>query len=187
VASVMGLLEERERAARVRVEEFQAEADRILAELGEAEKVLDRRSIARAELVEALSAPGVAAHVPVLEAEGPVPMAKAVKVPAAGSIVPRRGEGMRVEVLAPDYRRIVSLLESEPGDGEGVLAKEIAARLGLELVPTKIEGVRSKAKCLAGRGWLAMSPSGRFMPRQPIGSVPASVHAGGPGGRGGGS
>lgn len=43
VASVMGLLEEREAAARVRVEELQAEveaeSDRILAELGAAEAV----------------------------------------------------------------------------------------------------------------------------------------------------
>lgn len=42
MASVMGLLEEREAAARVRVEELQAEADRILSELAVAEVVLER-------------------------------------------------------------------------------------------------------------------------------------------------
>lgn len=57
MASVMGLLEEREAVARVRVEELQAEADRILAELLVAEEVLERRVIARAELAEALAAP----------------------------------------------------------------------------------------------------------------------------------
>uniref|UniRef100_A0AAU2UWG5 Uncharacterized protein n=1 Tax=Streptomyces sp. NBC_00003 TaxID=2903608 RepID=A0AAU2UWG5_9ACTN len=56
MASVMGLLEERETAARVRVEELWAEAERVLAELGEAESVLERRVIARAELAEALTA-----------------------------------------------------------------------------------------------------------------------------------
>jgi hypothetical protein len=56
----MGLLEERETAARVRVEELRAEAERMVAELGEAETVLERRVIARAELAEALSAPAEA-------------------------------------------------------------------------------------------------------------------------------
>lgn len=62
VTSVMGLLEERETAARVRAEGLQAEADRILAELAEAEAVLERRVIARVELAEALAAPGAAAE-----------------------------------------------------------------------------------------------------------------------------
>lgn len=51
--SVMGLLEARESAARVRVEEMRAEADRVLAELAEAEAVLERRVVALAELAEA--------------------------------------------------------------------------------------------------------------------------------------
>lgn len=55
MSSVRGLLEERERVARVAVEELQAEADRILAALGEAEMVLERRVIAREELSEALA------------------------------------------------------------------------------------------------------------------------------------
>lgn len=49
MASVTGLSQERETAARVRVENLQAEADRIPAEPGEAETVLERRVIARAE------------------------------------------------------------------------------------------------------------------------------------------
>ncbi|MBT2391872.1 hypothetical protein J7E87_21165 [Streptomyces sp. ISL-1] len=187
MASVMGLLEEREAAARVRVEELQAEADRVLAELGVAEALWERRVIARAELAEALAAGGAEAGGPVQKVQDPAPAVTVARVPVAGSIVPRCEEGMTVEALAPDYRRIVSLLESGPGDGEGVLAKELAAGLGLELVPAKIEGVRSKAKRLVERGWLAVSPSGRFMPRRPIGAVPAPARAGGPGGRGGGS
>lgn len=183
MASVMGLLEEREAAARVRVEELQAEADRILSELAAAEAVLERRAIARVELAEALAAPGDAADAAVQKA--PVPEAKAVKVPVAGSIVPHFGEGMTVQALAPDYRRIVELVESSPGDSEGVSAKEIASGLGLELVPAKIEGVRSKARRMAERGWLAVSPPGRFTPRQPTVAVPAA--AGKPGGPGDGS
>ncbi|WP_242434323.1 hypothetical protein [Streptomyces sp. CB01580] len=186
MASVMGLLEEREAAARARVEELQAEADRIQSELAAAEAVLDRRVIARVELAEALAAPGDAADPAVQEAPEPVPAAKAVKAPVAGSIVPHFGEGMTVEkALAADYRRIVELVESGPEGGEGAMAKEIASGLGLELVPAKIEGVRSKARRLAERGWLAASPSGRFTARQPTVTVPAAV--GKPGGRGDGS
>ncbi|MFE2520976.1 hypothetical protein [Streptomyces mirabilis] len=185
MASVMGLLEEREAAARVRVEELQAEADRILSELASAEAVLERRAIARVELAEALAAPADAADAATQEAPEPVPAAKAVKVPVAGSIVPHFGEGMTVEALAPDYRRIVKLVESGPGGGEGVSAKEIASGLALELVPAKIEGVRSKARRLAERGWLAVSPSGRFTPRQSTGTALASTAR--PGGRGDGS
>jgi hypothetical protein len=76
VTSVMGLLEEREAAARVRVEELPAEADRILSELAAAKAMLERRAIARVEPAEALAAPGDAA---VQEAPEPVPEAKAVK------------------------------------------------------------------------------------------------------------
>ncbi|MFF8589341.1 hypothetical protein [Streptomyces althioticus] len=185
MTSVMGLLEEREAVARVRVEELQAEADRILSELAAAEGLLERRVIARIELAEALAARGEAADATVQEAPEPVPVIEAVKVPVAGSIVPRFGEGMTVQALAPEYRRIVELVESGPEGGEGAMAKEIASGLGLELVPAKIEGVRSRARRLAERGWLAVSPAGRFTPRQPTVTAPGAV--GKPGGRGAGS
>ncbi|MFI1393155.1 hypothetical protein [Streptomyces griseoaurantiacus] len=93
MASVMGLLEEREAAARVRVEELQAEADRIMSELAAAEAVLERRAIARVELAEALAAPGDAADAAVQEAPEPVPAAKAVKVPVAGRPCRTSGRG----------------------------------------------------------------------------------------------
>lgn len=176
----MGLLEEREAAARVRVEGLRAEAERVLAELGDAEAVLDRRVIARTELAEALAATAEQVAAPV-----PGPRETAVeKLPVAGSIVPRHGEGMTVQALAPDYRRIVELVESGPGGGEGISAKDLAGRLDLPLVPAKIEGVRSRARRLAERGWLTVLASGRFMPRQPTRSVPAA--AGTPGGQDGG-
>ncbi|WP_326809786.1 hypothetical protein OIE62_40195 [Streptomyces scopuliridis] len=165
MASVMGLLEERETAVRAAVEELQVEADRILAELGVAEAVLERRVIARVELAEALAAGGDAADPPRLEVQVPARPARVDKVPVAGATVVRCREGMTVEALAPEYRRIVELLQGEGGDGEGVSAKGLAARLGLELVPAKIEGVRSRAKRLVEREWLKASPSGRFMPR----------------------
>lgn len=182
----MGLLEEREAAARVRVEELRAEVDRVLAELGAAEAVLERRVIARVELAEVLAAPGDPVAVCVQEAPDPDPalVAAAARVPVAGSIVPRFGEGMTVQALAPDYRRIVELLESAPCGGEGVSAKELTAGLALEMVPAKVEGVRCKAKRLAERGWLTALPSGRFTPGRS--TVTAVAVAGRPAGQGGG-
>jgi len=166
VVSVMGMLEEREAAARVRVEELQVDVDRVLAALATAEAVLERRVIARTELAEALAAGSGAVGEPALPVADPVPVITAVKVPVAGSVVPQCKEGSTTQALAPDYRRIVEMLEAElAGGGDGLSVKEMTARLGLELVPAKIEGVRSKAKRLVERGWLSLSPSGSFMPR----------------------
>ncbi|WP_053731242.1 hypothetical protein [Streptomyces sp. WM6378] len=105
--------------------------------------------------------------------------------PVVGSVVPRWHAPATEEALSVDCRRIVELVEAEPGAGEGISAKELAERLGLEAVPAKTEGVRSKAKRLVERDWLTASPTGRFMPREPV----ATAHrtAGTPSGRGGGS
>ncbi|MFB6435615.1 hypothetical protein ACFCVY_02370 [Streptomyces sp. NPDC056411] len=51
-ASVLGMLEEREAAARVRVEGLREEAARLAEVLEAAEIELDRRVVAREELVE---------------------------------------------------------------------------------------------------------------------------------------
>ncbi|MFJ8827635.1 hypothetical protein ACIREE_38565 [Streptomyces sp. NPDC102467] len=165
------------------MEELQAEADRVLAELGEAEAVLERRAIACAELAGALVAP-------VEEADAVVPgpreaSVEVEKVPVPGALVPRWRQGLTLEALAPDYRRIVELVESGGDSDAGVPAKELAARLGLELVPAKIEGVRSRAKRLVEREWLTVSPSGRFMPQQSTVTVWVADERSG--GRGGGS
>jgi hypothetical protein len=135
----------------------------------------------RLELAETLAARAGEAEAPV---SGPrQEPAEAEKGPAAGTIVPRWHRGAAAQALAPGYRRIVELVESH--DGEGISAKELTARMDLALVPAKIEGVRSKAKRLAERGWLTASPSGRFMPRQSTATDPAAEGPGG--GRGAGS
>lgn len=167
MTSVMGLLEEREAAARVRAEEVRAEAERVLAELAEAEAVLERRVIARTELAEALAAPAGAADVQAGEVGEAVVAAttEVAKIPVAGSVVPRWHPGASVDALAVDYRRIVELVESAAVGAEGISAGEVTDRLGLEMVPAKIEGVRSKARRLAERGWLTRAATGRFTPR----------------------
>ncbi|MCU7827188.1 hypothetical protein [Kitasatospora sp. DSM 101779] len=156
--SVMGLLEERERAARQRVEALQAE-------LREAEAVWERFVIARETVGEVLaeSPGGKEVARAVVDGERPAPIAAAVP----GSVVPHWREGFAPTVLAPDYRRIMDVLDDGSGTVGGAMdCRQLAAALGLEVVPGKVEGVRSKAKRLAARGWLAEGRPGLF-------SVPA--------------
>jgi hypothetical protein len=158
--SVMGLLEERERAARQRV-------DALQAELREAEAVWERFVIARETVGEVLAEPRGGGDV--VADERPVQVRHAVP----GSVVPHWEEGLAPAVLAPDYQRIMDVLAGGNGmRGEAMDCRQLAAGLGLEPVPAKVEGVRSKAKRLAARGWLAEERPGLF-------SVPV--------GRGGGS
>ncbi|MFI5987907.1 hypothetical protein ACIBEA_44555, partial [Streptomyces sp. NPDC051555] len=161
-------------------EELREESERILAELAAAEAVLERRVIARTELAEALAAPAPEAQESAGEPHG------ADNTPVSGSVVPPWHAGASTDALAADYRRIVELVAVEAAGGEGVPAKDLAVRLGLEAVPGKIEGVRSKAKRLAQRGWLEASPTGRFTPRPPsLTTRPTGSPR--PGGQGGGS
>ncbi|MEU3568604.1 hypothetical protein AB0E96_09275 [Kitasatospora sp. NPDC036755] len=148
--SVMGLLEERERAARQRVEALQAE-------LLEAEAAWKRFVIARETVAEVLALPCGGEEGPpvVVAGEGSGRITTALP----GSTVPQWHEGLAPAVLAPDYRRLMDALS---GRGEAMDCRQLAAALGLEVVPAKVEGVRSKVKRLAARGWLAEDRPGMF-------------------------
>ncbi|MEV6212247.1 hypothetical protein [Kitasatospora sp. NPDC051914] len=160
--SVMGLLEERERAARQRVEALQAK-------LREAEAVWERFVIARETVALVLAGPCGGEEVPPVVVPGKPRVAAA----APGSMVPHWREGLAATALAPDHRGIMDVLAGGSGsDADAMDCRELAAALGLEVVPAKVEGVRSKAKRLVARGWLVEERPGLF-------SVPA--------GRGGGS
>jgi hypothetical protein len=151
--SVMGLLEERERAARQRVEVLQAE-------LREAEAAWERFVIARETVGQVLAEPGDRRQAPVAVADDrPVTVAGAVR----GSLVPVWRDGLDAVVLAPDYRRIMGILAGRArSGGEAMDCRQLAAALGLEPVAAKVEGVRSKAKRLAARGWLEEKSPGAF-------------------------
>ena len=167
MASVLGMLEEREAAARVRVEDLREEAARLAEVLEAAEIELDRRVIPREELVEALAL-SAAETAAVTEAEQVT-----VPSPMPGSTVPAWRDGLPVTVLTPDYQRIWGVFEEQRSAGKGPLkAKEIAAGLGLETTPAKVEGVRSKAPRLAERGWLLLEASGAFSADRRPAAVP---------------
>ncbi|MEU2629958.1 hypothetical protein [Kitasatospora sp. NPDC007106] len=163
MASVVGLLEERELAARQRVESLREAADRILAELAAAETNWERWVIARERVDQVLSAPR-GPEMPAVPEDKPSERAGRAPVRSARSVVPVRRNGLDATALAPDYQRIVNLLvdHQRSGSGGAMGCQEIAAALGLDVVAAKVEGVRSKAKRLVERGWLAEDVPGRF-------------------------
>ncbi|MBT2421859.1 hypothetical protein J7F01_40680 [Streptomyces sp. ISL-22] len=149
MALVLGLLEAREKRVREEISRLRGEAERVQAALGEAERVLQRLVDARATVAEVL-------------AEPPSAVAEPQRGAMVGSVVPHRTDSMAASILAPDYQRIVSVLESEAGR-EGMHCQQLARALGLQVVPAKVEGVRSKAKSLVERGWARqVRPGGVF-------------------------
>ncbi|KIZ18459.1 hypothetical protein [Streptomyces natalensis] len=137
--SVLGLLEAREKKVREEVAQLREEAERVQAALDAAECALQRLTDARATVAEVLAEP--------LAEE--VGQARAV---VAGRVVPERAEGVGIEVLAPEYQQIMQVLAARDAAG-GLRIKPIALALGWEMTPARIEGVRSRVRRLAARGW----------------------------------
>ncbi|MFD9727376.1 hypothetical protein [Streptomyces sp. NPDC059072] len=172
MASVVGLLEERELAARERVEELREVADRVLAELAEAETAWHEWLIARQRVGEVLSGPrpGQAGEAgpEAGESSGSEPATNAPaevlsRAARSGSIVPAWRPALSVDALAPHYQRILATLTEQASGGKPVMScQEITAVLGPEPVPASVEGVRSKVKRLADRGWADEPTPGRF-------------------------
>ncbi|MEU4088392.1 hypothetical protein [Streptomyces aureus] len=166
--SVVGLLEQRELGARRRVDELREEADRVQAELAVAEREWKEWVIARSRVGEVLGS--------VDETEDQVRTERAR--PAGGlaeetssasmaakpkSQVPVWRQGLDASVLAMDYQRILTALADLHRLHQGPLTcQEMAVLFGLDAVLARVEALRSKAKRLVARGWLAERQPGRF-------------------------
>ncbi|MFH8477187.1 hypothetical protein [Streptomyces sp. NPDC018000] len=146
--SVLGLLEAQEKKVREEVARLREEAERVQAAVDEAECALQRLVDARVTVAEVL-------------AGSPAVAAEPVRIAVAGSVVPPWAEGMEASVLAPGYQPIVLVLESEAGR-EGMRCQQLAVALGLQTVPAKVVGLRSKAKRLVERGWVLQVRPGVF-------------------------
>ncbi|GAA1162846.1 hypothetical protein GCM10009654_19420 [Streptomyces hebeiensis] len=92
------------------------------------------------------------------------PEPEPVVTPGAGGmrLIPGREEGMGVEMLTPEYRRIMEIVAKASG---AVMAKDVALALGRENTPAKVEPVRGQLRKLSDRGWLTRTGSGRYLPR----------------------
>jgi hypothetical protein len=160
--SMWAVVERREKAALVRVEELRAEFERVRAALAEAEELLNRRVIGLEEYLEALAEqdePAVAGALGRAAAEAPVEE----PVPVAGPrrTVARREDGVPVEVLGPDYQRIMAVFDDAGRDG--LAARQAAVTLGWDSsVASRVEGARGRLKRLVERGWLVEDRPGRF-------------------------
>ena len=158
MVSVLGLLEAKEASARER-------AECLRSELAAAELEVERLVCAREMVSQVLYQPEDQAS---LEA---VPGPDAPRgTPKRGSVVPHHREGLDAGVLAPEYRRIMTVLASQTPQG-GLRAVDLARMLDLELVPAKIEGLRSKVKRLVERGWAVEPAAGTFAAAAAVGPV----------------
>ena len=167
--SVVGLLEQREVAARRRVDGLREEADRVQAELAVAEREWREWAIARSRVGEVLAPvdePGQS-HA---QADGTAPArgqaeetSSAPTAAKSKSQVPVWRAGLARSVLSVDYQRILQALSDRLRLHQGPLTcQEMAVLFGLDVVPARVEALRSKAKRLVARGWLAEGQPGRF-------------------------
>ncbi|MGV4988864.1 hypothetical protein ACVB8X_39920 [Streptomyces sp. NRAIS4] len=147
------VLEARRKAAMVRVEELEAELDRVRAELTDAEEILRRRVIGLEQYLEALAeeeAPAVAVGGPLQRK--PVGPRRAV---------PHRENAAGVEDLSVDYQAVMAAA-AEAGD-DGLGARRAAVVLGWDSASaSRVEGARARLKRLVERGWLVETKPGRF-------------------------
>ncbi|MEV8305780.1 hypothetical protein AB0P36_00095 [Streptomyces flavidovirens] len=160
------VLERREKAAVVRVEELRAEFERVRAALADAEEELNHRVIGLEQYLEALAEQDVSGGAEASEAAaGEVPLAAQRPAPAPVTeprrTVARKQDGVSVEALGPDYRRIMAAFTKAGGDS--VTARQAAVMLGWDpAVATRVEGARGRLKRLVERGWLVEERPGRF-------------------------
>jgi hypothetical protein len=168
--SVVGLLEQRELGARRRVDGLREEADRIQAELAVAEREWKEWAIARSRVGEVLASPDETgqdhARADRTEPAAGEQAGKTSQVPEAAkpkSQVAVWHEGLAWSALSADYHRILQALADRARLGQGaVTCQEMAAGFGMDVVPARVEALRSKAKRLVARGWLAEVAPGRF-------------------------
>jgi hypothetical protein len=162
--SVVRLLEQHELAARRRVDGLREEADRIQAELAAAEQEWQEWAIARRRVDTVLAPDDGTIEAEVTEDLRDADAWSAPRDAASPkSQVPVWRQGLAWSVLSVDYQRILTALADRARLHQGPLTcQEMAAVFGMDVVPARVEALRSKAKRLVARGWLAEPASGRF-------------------------
>ena len=160
MGSLIEELRRREAAARAEADRLRTRIEELSEDLARTEEQASRLSIAREEVARVLGEPAVAeppdtARRAERQAGGePRPAS-----PAGAVAVPPWQEGAEASVLPRSYQ---DLLEVAADAGRPLRAGEFAAAAGLATDKAKVEGLRSKLKLLAARGWLAGAPGGLF-------------------------
>ena|SRR6185437_1047281 len=167
MGSLIEELRRREAAARAEADRLRSRIEELAEELARAEEQVSRLVIAREEVARVLEEPA-AAEPPAgpagKPAAGPWPAS-----PIGAVTVPPWREGTWASVLPQSYQ---DLLEVAADAGRPLRAAEFAAAAGLATDKAKVEGLRSKLKLLAARGWLAGVPGGLFTLPDHAGETP---------------
>ncbi|MGO9219176.1 MAG: hypothetical protein ACLP5E_15650 [Streptosporangiaceae bacterium] len=157
MGSLIEELRRREAAARAGADRLRSRIEELSEDLARAEAQASRRAIASEEVMRVLEEP--AAAEPPAGQDG-APAGRPRPAPPVGAVaVPPWQEGAEASVLPQSYQ---DLLEVAAGAGRPLRAGEFAAAAGLPADKAKVEGLRSKLKLLASRGWLAPVPGGLF-------------------------
>jgi hypothetical protein len=157
MSSLMEELRRREAAARAEADRLRTRIEELSQDLARAEEQASRLAIAREEVARVLGEPVVAE--PPAGQDGRLAGEPLPASPIGAVTVPPWREGSEASVLPQSYR---DLLEVAADAGRPMRAGEFAAAAGLGTGKAKVEGVRSKLKLLASRGWLAGVPGGLF-------------------------
>ena len=157
MGSLIDELRRREAAARAEADRLRARIEELAENLARAEEQVSRLVIAREEVARVLEEPA-AAEPPAGSAGEPAGEPRPAS-PIGAVTVPPWQEGAEASVLPRSYQ---DLLEVAADAGRPLRAAEFAAAAGLATGKAKVEGLRSKLKLLAGRGWLAVEPGGLF-------------------------
>jgi hypothetical protein len=157
MGSLIEELRRREAAARAEADRLRTRIEELSEDLARAEERASRLVIAREEVVRALEGPA-GAEPPAGQDLGPAGKPRAASPIGAVSVPPWQ-EGLEASVLPQSYQ---DLLEVAADAGRPLRAGEFAAAAGLGANRAKVEGLRSKLKLLAARGWLAGAPGGLF-------------------------
>ena len=157
MGSLIEELRRREASARAEADRLRTRIEELSEDLAEAEEQASRLVIAREEVARVLEEPA-AAEPPA--GQNGRPAGKPGPASPIGAVtVPPWQEGLQAPVLPQSYQ---DLLEVAADAGRPLRAAEFAAAAGLGTDRAKVEGLRSKLKLLAARGWLAGVPGGLF-------------------------
>jgi hypothetical protein len=157
MGSLIEELRRREAAARAEADRLRTRIEELSEDLARAEEQVSRLVIAREEVARALEEPAVAE--PPAGQDGRLAGKPRPASPTGAVTVPPWQEGSDASVLRRAYQ---DLLEVAADAGRPLRAGEFAAAAGLGTGKSKVEGLRSKLKLLAARGWLAGVPGGLF-------------------------
>ena len=157
MGSLIEELKLREAAALAEAGRLRSRIKELSEDLARAEEQASRLAIAREEVARVLEEPAVADPPagPNGKPEGETRPAS----PIGAVTVPPWQEGLEASVLPQAYQ---DLLDVAADAGRALRAGEFAAAAGLPADKAKVEGLRSKLKLLAARGWLAGVPGGLF-------------------------